>query len=269
MNHRLNTRTRPGRPSRAGRGRAGAGGGSGWSPLEIPGLIGWWDASDADSFTFSSGTTVSQWNDLSGAGLHFTQSEDVRRPTRNSTVNGLGAILFDGIGASKRLDVDAGSDAIDLDPWTLWFVADADAVGGDGRYMSARRSATGAADYQSPNCIPGFIHASNGSQQAAHCAGTISAYRPASGNTVELFKSRMSGTHLFVSTGGVETAGTAVTAPALMRYLRIFDMCDGVSNPPDGGFAYSGGLACEIILANANYTDTDVDDYLNTKWGLV
>lgn len=70
----------------------------GWSPLDLPSLSGWWDASDAGSFTFSSGTSVSQWNDLSGNGRHVTQSTGADQPSRNATMNGLDVVNFAGSG---------------------------------------------------------------------------------------------------------------------------------------------------------------------------
>lgn len=67
-----------------------------WSPLDLSGLALWLDASDAGSFTYSSGTLVSQWNDLSGNAKHATQSTASYQPSRNSTLNGLDTVHFDG-----------------------------------------------------------------------------------------------------------------------------------------------------------------------------
>jgi hypothetical protein len=41
---------------------------SGFSPQVIPGLALWLDAADQSTFTFSSGSNISQWNDKSGNG---------------------------------------------------------------------------------------------------------------------------------------------------------------------------------------------------------
>jgi hypothetical protein len=62
----------------------------------VSGFSLWLDASDSASFTYSSGTVVSQWNDLSGNGYNFTQATLVYQPNRNATQNGLSAVTFAG-----------------------------------------------------------------------------------------------------------------------------------------------------------------------------
>jgi hypothetical protein len=66
------------------------------SPLDLPSLVGWWDADDATTFTFSSGTSVSQWNDKSGNNYHLAQGTAGEQPTRSGTVNGRSSVVFDG-----------------------------------------------------------------------------------------------------------------------------------------------------------------------------
>lgn len=66
----------------------------GFSPKSISGLVGWWDASNAPSVTLTGGF-VSQWDDLSGGGLHLTQTVEANRPG-TATVNGRQAVDFDG-----------------------------------------------------------------------------------------------------------------------------------------------------------------------------
>lgn len=60
----------------------------------ISGYSLWLDATDASSFTYSSGSLVSQWNDKSGNARHFTQSTASSQPTRNTNVfNGKAGVL--------------------------------------------------------------------------------------------------------------------------------------------------------------------------------
>ncbi len=49
------------------------------------GLVMWMDAADDSTFTYSSGTTVSQWRDKSGSGYHMVPVS--AGPTRNSFLN--------------------------------------------------------------------------------------------------------------------------------------------------------------------------------------
>jgi hypothetical protein len=54
------------------------------NPLWEPGLALWLDAGDATTFTFSSGSNVSVWNDKSGNNRHVTQATSANQPLYNS-----------------------------------------------------------------------------------------------------------------------------------------------------------------------------------------
>lgn len=66
-----------------------------FTPLALPSLVAWYDASNAASIA-ASGGLVSQWNDLSGAANHLTASGAARPSTGVDTVNGLNAMKFSG-----------------------------------------------------------------------------------------------------------------------------------------------------------------------------
>lgn len=68
----------------------------GWSPARLPGIVGWWDASNAASITASgSPARVSQWNDLSGNGHDLTQGTGASQPTSGvESQNGKNAVGF-------------------------------------------------------------------------------------------------------------------------------------------------------------------------------
>ena len=59
------------------------------SPTSISGCTLWLDGNDASTITFSSGTSVSQWNDKSGNNYHAVQATTARQPTYNSTNKGV------------------------------------------------------------------------------------------------------------------------------------------------------------------------------------
>lgn len=71
-----------------------------WTPAQITTAI-WLDAADSSTIT-ESGGVVSQWDDKSGNGRHFTQATVANRPTFETAVqNGLSAVKFvNGPGAS-------------------------------------------------------------------------------------------------------------------------------------------------------------------------
>ena len=64
------------------------------TPLALTGSLLWLDSNDATTFTYSSGSFVSQWNDKSGLNYHFTQSVTGRYPVRTTVSNGKPGVSF-------------------------------------------------------------------------------------------------------------------------------------------------------------------------------
>ena len=69
-----------------------------WTPAALPNLVGWWDAADASSFSYSSGAVVSEWRDKSGNARHFAQADTSMQPARTGSRNGNSTLVFDGAG---------------------------------------------------------------------------------------------------------------------------------------------------------------------------
>jgi hypothetical protein len=87
-------------------------------PLGILSLAAWWDASDDDSFTYSSGTVVQDWRSRIG-NYTLTQATSANRPTRSGTVNGLPTVVFDGTNDSLSV---ANFDLSGGQKFSLWAV---------------------------------------------------------------------------------------------------------------------------------------------------
>lgn len=86
-----------------------------WSPLSLPNLVDWYDASDAGSITSESGL-VTQWNDLSGNARHMTASGTGRPTTGTRSRNSRNVIDFNG-STNKMLAI---GPAIGVsDPWSV------------------------------------------------------------------------------------------------------------------------------------------------------
>ena len=73
-----------------------AAGGGFTDPSDLPSIAGWWDASDASTFTYSSGSLVSEWRDKSGNARHFAQADTSKQPSRSGTQNSLDTLIYDG-----------------------------------------------------------------------------------------------------------------------------------------------------------------------------
>ena len=66
-----------------------------FSPLSLPNLKAWYDASDTSTIT--GGAAVSQWNDKSPNGYHLSQATATKKPSSGTrTLNSLNVIDFDG-----------------------------------------------------------------------------------------------------------------------------------------------------------------------------
>ena len=62
----------------------------------IAGYHLWLDADNASSFTYSSGSVVSQWTDRSSNAFTFTTATTSNQPGRTGTKNGKATVVFDG-----------------------------------------------------------------------------------------------------------------------------------------------------------------------------
>jgi hypothetical protein len=71
----------------------------GFTPTDLSDLLVWYSTiNDAKDMTFSSGTKVSQWNDISGNDNHSTQSNASRQP---DFISATSSVDFDATGGSS------------------------------------------------------------------------------------------------------------------------------------------------------------------------
>lgn len=227
----------------------------------------WLDASDTTTITASSGA-VSQINDKSGNGRHFSQGTAASQPeTGTRTVNGLNSL---DIVLGDFMTYDAGSDAVDMSPLSLFVVVVYDAAtAGGGAMFSARRSASGAYDYQSPNLLS---FRNNSANLSSYVSGTLLTNPGiAYSNDVSLiYEVRADGTTSYHRVnGGIEYFASS-SAPANMRYLRIgAGISDTTTNIYSNG--RFDGAFCECVMFNENLSDADrlsVRRYLADKWAV-
>jgi hypothetical protein len=79
-------------------------------PTDLPvknGLLVWLDAADDSTFSYSSGTEVSQWRDKSGNNFHANQATTANQPSRNTVVNSRKSVNFTSANGD-RLRVNSG-----------------------------------------------------------------------------------------------------------------------------------------------------------------
>lgn len=215
-----------------------------WSPRSIPGLVGWWDASDLDSLTVDGSGYVSQWNDLSGAGRHLTQGTGDKQPRSGTrTQNG-------------RNVLDLNNDWLERASFTLaqpftWF-------------LTLNR------DYPTPDGWDRFT-SSSGWNCVVGCYGSDTNWTW----TADGIKGIR---------GGVQsTAPTVLTVVANGASTTLLKDGATIASGDGGSTGFSGslwiggiegtaagmdGLLAEVLLYSGAPDRVTVESYLMSKWGI-
>lgn len=116
--------------------------GGSWSPLDLPNLMGWWDPSDTATITQTLGL-VSQIDDKSGNGFHWTQGTALNQPiTGTRTINSLNVLDFDGANSYMVNTISSGG----ADKSEAWFgIFELDATSSFSSFIGS--STNGGNDY--------------------------------------------------------------------------------------------------------------------------
>jgi hypothetical protein len=220
----------------------------GFSPDDISGLVGWWDASDTSTITSSSGD-VSQWDDKSGNARHFAQATSARRPkTGAHTINSLNVISF--TSASQHY-MDTGSFTL-AQPLTAIFVVE----------RSTFVTFSGVLSGVGGNLQIGYT-ASGGSNTAKYYAGSneVVSYDPGTAAAVlesYIINGASSASFKDGAAAGTGNPGSSGSTTGLRLAERNL-------------FAYSNNRYAEVVVYDTALGTTDreaVEDYLADKWGL-
>jgi hypothetical protein len=228
-------------------------------PLAGPAL--WLDAADASTFTFSTATRVSQWNDKSGNNRNFTQSTSLNQPNRNATQNSLSAVTMAESGITygmQNTTYDWSSGAFTVLAVTRFNLSSFPTL--------LSRNSTGSLVLGTDNSNPLELSISRIGQATSTSnltqAGTTTSqitYKSAgisSGNvTVQIYqnKTAASSTNSLTSLG----AGDKATIGSSLNFTA--------DKYGDNGFL------CELFIYPSQLSDTDrviVEDYLMNKWGI-
>lgn len=212
----------------------------------LPSLAAWWDSSDASTFTYSSGSVVSEWRDKSGNGRHFGQSDVSKQPSRSGTINGKATVVFDGTNDSMVSTAYAPST-----PSTLLLVArntaasgQRDAIigaGGDGRIF--RTSGDTIDFYRGAFLSTGLAWGTT----AAHSVAAVSFVGPAK---------------IAADSGAWISGGAGSTSWGSSGWR--------IGSASAGGAEFWQGDICEAVHLDIDITDTDVANwfaYAAAKWG--
>ena len=235
-----------------------------FDPKSISGLTLWLDASVDSSFTFSSGTRVSQWNDLSGNGYHFTQSTTTNQPDRNVTQNGKSSVKMKASTTTYWMQNTAFEWA--FRPFTVLAVARFNV----GSY-SALLSTNALAEFQIG------IDASNPAKLAISRIGqatTASNLTQANTTTSQItYKSAGFQPATNDVTVQIYQNGTAASGTVNISSVGFPTSKSAIGATQDGSADSFGadGFISEIIVYEKELSDGErlfAEEYLKTKWGL-
>ena len=226
------------------------------------GLLLWLDASDDSSFSYSSGTEVSQWRDKSGNNFHANQATVANQPSRNSIINSRKGVNF----TSVNGDFMRVSSGIVTPNYITLFAAikpatqdnsyaiimEQDHGNGYNGWVIQRNGATSywlswvagnAVTWLNPNQI---AYTDNTSQIVTLRKNT---------STINLYSN---GT----SSGAVSISDSTITQSGYGLNLGYWQY---------GGGRYYNGTICEILVFNRGLSDTElkqVNTYLGQKWSI-
>lgn len=221
----------------------------------------WLDASDATTFTYSSGSVVSQWNDKSANGYNLTQSTVGYQPTRETNIqNGLPAVAF-GNKFMRNTSLNWGAAAS-----TLFVVAKEDKSLGTGyqNLVTTGGGATGEWGYGIFDNSAGDYLGIFDIGQAASSFGTVMT----TGNS-DVLAFKTAG----ISSGSVTASlwknGTAAAISPATQNNTTSAAGFQVGAAASAAEPFFGWV-CEVVLYPSQLSDTDrnsVESYLKTKWG--
>lgn len=229
--------------------------------IPVSGYSLWLDADDATTFSYSSGSVVSQWNDKSANNYHFSQATVANQPIRNTNQqNGLPAVTF-AADFLANTSINWGASAS-----TLFIVAKEDKSAGTG-FQNLFTTGTGAAGQW------GYGVSSDGTSEYISIFNIATNYTPfdtvmTTGNA-DVLSFKSAGISAGSVTANLWKNGTAgVTSPVTRTGTSsaagaLLGSAAAASEPFYGFF-------CEIILYPSQLNDTDrqsVESYLKTKWG--
>lgn len=222
-----------------------------FSPLNITGLVGWFDATDASTITFSSGSSVSLLSDKSGNGFNVSQGTVGQQPVLVSNIIGSNPVLrFTQASSTVLTNASALAASLGSGPISLILVE---------RNMTAPSGNPGPFGF---NAGPNFgnVFQYNAGYLGGFQPFATSAFTSATGR-FDYYNRTNTGSGAI---GSINGTLESVNDNATGTYSGAFFIGRG----PNG---FLSGDIGEIIIYNSNLTTTErqkVEGYVAWKWGL-
>jgi hypothetical protein len=236
-------------------------------PTDLPvknGLALWLDAADDSTFSYSSGTEVSQWRDKSGNNFHANQSLSSAQPSRSTFNNSRKSINFVAANAEYFLISATPNLAIPSDA-SIFIVYKPATQSNNYAVLLDNYHAQGG-NYgfviQRVNNLSQFYYANADSSGFLDTAASPWTYTD---NIIQLLSlNKSSSTAIPYISGTAQTART-VRATTAQNTTGLV-----IGTWGQGGRNYNGDM-CEILIFNRALTTTEmkqVHTYLGQKWGI-
>jgi len=228
--------------------------GAGGIPQPLAGYSLWLDASDATTFSFSSGSFVSQWRDKSGNTYHFDQVTAAFQPERQSNIqNSLPSVYFN-------------ADNLSNNSWN-WSTSAFTVVA-----VVKNRNTPSFDGIISRGVLNSLqLGYDNANKYAISRIGAATSStnltNTSSNSDVIVYKS--AGILAGVVTTDVYKNGTAATSSVVVSSV-IAGGPNILGATRDGGLDPIVGYISEVLIYPSQLSDTDrntVEAYLKTKWG--
>lgn len=234
------------------------------------GLLVWLDAADDSTFSYSSGTEVSQWRDKSGNNFHANQATVANQPSRNTVVNSRKSVNFNSANAD-RLRVNSGmvftnsvTAIVFIKPGTQNF-AYADILDQD----HAMDGVNGWVIQRNNTASQWLIWLANEAGTTWLNTNAVSY----ADNTPQIVTLRKGSSTLTLSSNGTSSGDVAV-ADQQIRQANYFGLNIGTWRAGNELYATSrhyNGEICEILVYNRALSLTElkqIHTYLGQKWGI-
>lgn len=219
-----------------------------WTPADLSPQA-WYDADDASTFTYSSGSVVEQWDDKSGNGYHLLQTTVANQPSRSGTINSRSAVVFDGTDDSM---LSTPAFTAPSKPFTILAVARNTATSGQRNVVLPGGSGTDGRIFRTSggtiDIYQGAFLSTSASWGTTAAHAVVAVFNGASSKIAydsNAYSTGNAGTHSF---------GTS---------WRVGSLGPGTSE-------FWQGEVCEIVCVAGEISSSDLTewwDYCSTKWG--
>ncbi len=216
------------------------------TPLIIPGLMGWYDASTTPT------GSVASWSDKSGNNFHAVQVTGSKQPTCTANQQaGKNTLVFDG---ARTLQVPAGLLVVTLGASTMYAVANSSI---DNTVQRISRFTGASGNYGlSYNSVAGEILFAHGNSTPRSFNGTTKS-------NYNLIVGRNSGTTQAISVNGAAEVTNALGSDFTADISGWIGATLGTSQFLTGNIA-------ELIIYQGSHSAAQmltVNRYLSNKWG--